>query len=484
MKCSLTYLISCIFLFCTAITAAAAPFGKIDTPPLSERWFGVYVNSQQVGFYQQKIEKIPDGYRLEGSGTVKMKVMNFAKEASSRESYLVSNKLALRSFDVEKSVNGSFSHLSGKVSGSSMHIKCEANGKTTNKILKLKGEVYPASSLNLYAAMRGVSPGTTYNIHFFDPEDIKIKDIKITVLGEHKTAAGVNTLKLRNNLYPFVNNDIWLDGEGNTLKESVREGLVITKAELSKSMESFITAWAFSKQDLVYDFNLVRAEPPITDPHKLIGLSVELTGWNDTLTLLQGGGQQAEKSGISRVIFKTGVLAQNFLSTNLKRPTDANLLPEEQINSQAPEIIAQAKLISAGSMKKEEVAKKLAAWTAIWLKDTANDSESAVASFTSKSGNSQSHSRLYTALARASDIPTNIVFGLVYLEKKGFIYHSWAESFIDGHWVSVDPTYNELPANPTHIKLFEGHLPKDMEPLLAIIGKIRMTILETLYKPK
>ena len=67
------------------------------------------------------------------------------------------------------------------------------------------------------------------------------------------------------------------------------------------------------------------------------------------------------------------------------------------------------------------------------------------------------------------------------LEGKGFLYHSWAESYIGGRWVSVDPTYNQLPADPTHLKLLEGHLPEDMAPIIAIIGRIRMNVLETAY---
>ena len=63
----------------------------------------------------------------------------------------------------------------------------------------------------------------------------------------------------------------------------------------------------------------------------------------------------------------------------------------------------------------------------------------------------------------------------------GFLYHSWAESFIGDRWVPVDPTYNQLPADPTHLKLLEGHLPQDMAPIIAIIGRIKMTVLETAY---
>ena len=62
---------ACLLVLCSALTAMAAPFGKIDAPQLSERWFGIYVNDERVGFYRQQIDKTEDGYRIEGNGSVR-----------------------------------------------------------------------------------------------------------------------------------------------------------------------------------------------------------------------------------------------------------------------------------------------------------------------------------------------------------------------------------------------------------------------------
>ncbi|MBV5338317.1 MAG: transglutaminase domain-containing protein [Deltaproteobacteria bacterium] len=470
-----------ILVLCSTLAALAAPFGKIDTPPLSERWFGIYVNSERVGFYRQRIDKTDDGYRIDGNGSVRIKVMSFSKEASMRETYLVSKNLSLRSFDVEQTINNSASHLSGKVSGSAILIKGEANGRTTSKTIRFKGDVYPGPTLNLYPLMHGVTAGKSYKINAFDPEELKIKEIQITVLGEDKTTEGLPALKLRNTLYPFANNDIWVDGEGNTLEESVREGLVTTRVEQPKALGAFISDWALAKKDLIYDFSLVRVQPPIKDPEKLAGLAVEISGWKDALPLLQGREQQIEKIGNERILFKTCSLARTSPGSAAEKPAVAELKPADKIESDAVEILSQAKTLAAGANDQEKVAKVLVSWTAEWLKDSIDDGGSALESFKSKSGNCQTHARLYTALARAAGIPTRFVSGLVYLKGKGFLYHSWAESFIGDHWVSVDPTYNQFPADPTHLKLLEGHLPEDLAPIVAIIGRISITVVEAAY---
>jgi hypothetical protein len=479
-------LLTVILIIAGAGRSVAAPMKKLDKPPFSESWFGIYVDKERVGFYRQTISETADGYRMEGDGSVRIKTMGISREETTRANYLVSKSLALRSFDVEQNFNGVLSHVTGRVNDSTLRVKIERNGSATDRQIKIKGDVYPGPALNLYPLMRPIAAGKSYKILTFDPEEIKVKEVNISVLGEEKSPEGQPSLKLRNNIYPFVNNDIWIDAKGNTLYESVREGLVTTKSESSKALAGFVGSVAISRKDLIYDFSLVRAEPAIKDQSKLKGLAVEISGWNDDLPLMKGGGQVIEKPGAGRIIVRTGsaipALPESAATTPAETAADAYLKPAEKIEADAPEIAAKAKEIAAGKNSPEDVARALTAWTADWLKDTVEDGGGAVASLKSRHGNCQTHARLYTALARAAGIPTRFVSGLVALEGKGFLYHSWAESLLGGRWVAVDPTYNQLPADATHLKFFEGHTQDDIAPIIAIIGRIRINVLEAKYE--
>ena len=459
----------------------AEPFNKLDKPPLAEQWFGIYVDNERVGFYRQKISELADGYRMEGDGSVSMKVMGFSKEASMRETYQVAKNMTLRSFEVEQAINGVSSRVSGKSGEGSLRVKREINGKITEKQFKFKGLLYPESALNIVPLMRDVTPGKSYVVKAFDSEDIRIKEVKIDILGEEKTPDGHPALKLRNNLYPFVGNDIWVDAQGRTLMESVRDGLVTTKAEDPKQLGPFVGALAVSKKDLIYDFSMVRVDPPIRELAKITGLTVEINGWSDALPLLQEGGQCVETSGVGRIVVKTGSAVPPPSAPSAAATKEAYLKPAEKIESDAPEIAAKAKELTTGKKDAKESARTLASWTADWLKDTVEDGGGALVSLNERSGNCQTHARLYTALARAAGIPTRFVSGLVYQEGKGFLYHSWAESLLGDAWVAVDPTYGQLPADPTHIKFFEGSSQGDMAPIIAIIGRIRITVQEAKY---
>ncbi len=80
---------------------------------------------------------------------------------------------------------------------------------------------------------------------------------------------------------------------------------------------------------------------------------------------------------------------------------------------------------------------------------------------------------LFTTLARSLGIPTHTVFGLAYSDGNdpAFNFHAWNEVFVDGAWRPVDPTWNQLSVDATHIPL-PGH---DNAALLLLTGAVQMS---------
>lgn len=67
--------------------------------------------------------------------------------------------------------------------------------------------------------------------------------------------------------------------------------------------------------------------------------------------------------------------------------------------------------------------------------------------------------------------------GLVYMEGMGFLFHNWAESYIDG-WIAVDPTFNQVGIDDTHIKLAEDPFWISILDLGKVVGKIKAEIID------
>ena len=480
--CPLLFLVLLLMPVLLPLSAFARTVPFLTGPPLGERWFGIYFNDERTGFVHSVISEVATGYRIESHSSVKMSGFGFSREASVRESYLVNRDLSLRSFEVSQTIDGSPMTLVGQVGMKTINVTTESKGTRSDKILPLKGKVYPPAVLNIYPLVQKVTVGKKLRLTMFDPEAVALKVVQITVVGI-ETEAGQETLHLRNNLYPFVDNDIWLDLNGNTLRESVRDGWIETRAEKEDDAHAFLSEAAISKKDLLLDFSLVPLDKPIERPASLSSLTVEFSGFAENLPLISDFVQKAERLAGTKALFTIDRSAWKADSTLPVAETPELMKYREasdRIMANNPEIIRRKTEILAETKDPWLAVEKLVSWVSANLEYTISDSQTPLETLEKRTGNCQSHARLYASLARAAGIPTRYVSGLVYAEGKGFLYHSWAESFV-GYWLPVDPTFGEVPANATHIKLAEGDSPADLAPLAGIIGKVRARVVDLKY---
>lgn len=88
---------------------------------------------------------------------------------------------------------------------------------------------------------------------------------------------------------------------------------------------------------------------------------------------------------------------------------------------------------------------------------------------------------LFTTLARAVGLPARTVIGLAYRDGSdpGFMFHAWNEVFADNRWQSVDPTWNQMRVDATHIQLTADEA---AAMLLATAAQaVGLTVIDTQY---
>jgi hypothetical protein len=474
-------LLLCLLL--VPLTVSARSLAPLAAPPFGESWYSISMDNERTGFSHFAISMTAGGYEFSSDDSVRMQVLGFSREASSRATYLVNKDLSLKSFAVEQTIDGSPMRLQGEVTAGGVIVKIDSAGGRREKKLKTRGAVYPPAVLNLYPLMRGFAPGKKYRVQMLDVEEIKIKEVAITVLGNETLPGGVETIHLRNNLYPFVDNDIWVDLAGNTVRESVRDGLIITSAEDGAVIRQFILDAAIAKRDLVLDFSIIKVDPPLARPLELKKMALELSGFPASMPLLSDERQKGARLGGDKVLFtveRTPVAASGeTFATGL--PEDRKYLePTDRILSNHSEIVAEKNRLLKTEKTPLEAVLTLTRWVSANVEERVTDSQTSLETLRTRQGNCQSHARLYVAFARAAGIPTRFVSGLVYVAGKGFLYHSWAESFV-GHWLAVDPTLGQVPADATHVKLAEGDSPGEMAGIGGIIGRVKGKIVEETY---
>jgi transglutaminase-like putative cysteine protease len=166
---------------------------------------------------------------------------------------------------------------------------------------------------------------------------------------------------------------------------------------------------------------------------------------------------------------------------------DRHLAPEPFIESDAPEIVAEAQAAVAGAADRRQQAERLVRHVAALLRKKPTVSlPSALEVLRTRVGDCNEHTALYVALARAVGLPARVAVGLVYVQG-AFYYHAWAEVFVEtsrarGRWLPADPTLNQFPADLTHVRLTRGGLDRQAV-LTRMMGRLEMTILELRLRP-
>jgi hypothetical protein len=89
-----------------------------------------------------------------------------------------------------------------------------------------------------------------------------------------------------------------------------------------------------------------------------------------------------------------------------------------------------------------------------------------------KTGDCKSFALLFTCLCRAAGIPARTVGGFVYMGDADLTFggHAWNEAVVDGYWLPVDATMNQVGADPRHISL--GDENESTGNLLKTYGKL------------
>ena len=232
--------------FNQALAAPSIP--RITKPSLGERWFSISKEKEQTGYNRIDISEASGGYEITVESGAKMTVLGFSRDAVSWERYMVNPDLTLRSFEVDEVIAGKPLKLKGEVTPDGVRVNVNLDGKIKDKLLKVKGAVYPPPVVNIYPLLQGAEPGKSYKIKMLDIEAVKVIGVKISVIGTENATDGSTVLHLQNDLYTFVDNDIWVDLSGNTLKESVRHGLIVTQAVDREGARKFLAAHPLLKR--------------------------------------------------------------------------------------------------------------------------------------------------------------------------------------------------------------------------------------------
>ncbi len=452
----------------------AAPRYSLATLPEKDIWTGVVFNGNKIGFTHTRVVSAGERrWTIESEAVMRFHMLGFDKRMQAETRDLVDDEARLIEFDYRYLLDESTQRVKGEVRNGKLRFELDdAAGRTLAKNeISLSGSLYPASALDLLPVLQGLRVGADYRWQVFNGETQHV-DAAVQRVESYETSDLFqgSAFKLRTEMLG-MDSTAWLDERGRPLFELAMNGVMIAALEDETTARGYLAAAALNRSDVILDWSLVKAPLALPDARKAVYLRIVLP---DALRIPLSDERQNCRREAKDVICEID-------ATRPAAPGSAEdaLKPSTVVTSNDPKIRELARgLVLAQASAHQKVAAILA-WLEANIAPEAVDAFSARDVLDAKRGECQGHAWLYAALARALGVPTRIVNGLVYAsEYGGFLYHTWAESLIDGEWRAVDPTFGQAQADATHIALGRGEAMADLVPLVEWMGKTKIRIVE------
>jgi hypothetical protein len=353
-----------------------------------------------------------------------------------------------------------------------------------------------------------LAPGKSYGVRLLDPLTLEEREIEVRVLAEstlvvpdsarwdtaaaHWVPAREDTMRAWKvaEEYGGIATESWIDRQGRIVSAVSPIGFRMERMAFELAVENWRRAGgaahgaatsAGGGPDII-SATAITANVPLK-PEALSLLRVRIGNTRLEGFDLSGGRQQLSGDTLT-VRRETGVAATagGIPSLTLDRlPMNdtlaAALASEPLVQANDPRIQAEARRIVGRERRAGAVAELLTHWVYANLrKEITISVPSAVQVLEERRGDCNEHTVLYVALARALGLPARTAAGLVYL-RGHFYYHAWPEVWL-GRWVAMDPTFDQFPADASHLRFVIGGLARQVE-LLRLIGRVTVTVVGT-----
>ncbi|MEN6558761.1 MAG: transglutaminase domain-containing protein [Thermoguttaceae bacterium] len=285
-----------------------------------------------------------------------------------------------------------------------------------------------------------------------------------------------------------IDGTVWVDRNGEILKTVCPTmGVEINRATKAEALAGSDAA----ELDLLPSM-LVRLDRPLNDAHhtRRVRYVVQLDNDNPVRSLAVGPTQavrsmDAHTAEVTVYAIRPGRSDGNDAAA-LDRPTDDDRSPNSYIESNDPQIVADAKSVAGDRRDPWAIAVALERFVhdSIRRKDFSQAFATAAEVARSHEGDCTEHAVLLAALCRACGIPARVAFGLVYMEGgQAFGYHMWTEVYIDKRWIPIDGTLALGGIGAAHLKIAHTNLKgasaySAMLPVVKMLGHLKIRAID------
>ena len=444
-----------------------------------QQYYGVHLHDKRIGYIMEDIRPHEEdgngegGLRIHQEASLRLKVLNSVQPVKMSLKATTGNTLQLRTFEFLFSSPFYKTTAKGQVQGNTVHFTLDTGWAVIQDTITLQGP--PVLPINQRGYLLGTmeEKGDKLKIPFFDPFSLAARSSVVTYHGQEKKLLNERIYHVHHftEAYSGMLVNFWLDDQGKIVQQRSPAGFVVRAEPKFKAMDirdsgdELLSTVAVQYTGKLLQEGAQEAFYQLQFPEEA---EVDLNGGRQRFV----DGQLTVKQEIFPLLSENEGLDQEKSCGE----DEENLTASRYVQADDPAIQKKAREIIGGETEPARLVALLAAWVykeiekrpVIGLPD-------ALTTLESGRGDCNEHAALFAALARSLNIPTTIAAGVT-LQNNAFYYHAWNEVCLDGQWISLDTTVNQLPADLYHIRFTRG----DLEGQLAIgalIGKLQIEIL-------
>ncbi len=460
---------------------AESPRFALAEWPSPEYWTGVIFNGEKIGFTHLLLRPAADApgrFEIEADAVIALRFLGLEKKVTLRSFDVVREDLTLERFEYRYVIDGTPMHLEGRADGARLAVTVVTGGRPFDQEFALTAKLYPASAINLMPAFRGLTVGAEYAYTVYDGENQKLGEVTQKVLGwETSELFQGPAFKVMTRLHG-LETTTWMDDLARPLFELAMNGVMISALESEAQARRYLAAASLNKEEALVEFSRVKPDRPIPRAREVSALDLAISGLPPGTAFPAGAGQSCAPEAEAMRCAIRSVNAAGLGRDTAAAPASPQYLQSSvAVQTNDPAIRSTAQKILGAETGRLAQVRLLVAWIQANVAREPVDVFSALDVLATRRAECQGHAWLYAALARSAGIPTRVVSGLVYSEElAGFLYHSWNESRVDGAWLPVDPTFGQVGADATHVRMLEGDTLADLLPMVNWVGRLTISV--------
>ena len=448
------------------------------------QWQGVYYRGEKIGFSVRQMLPAGRGFELQEDGRLKMSLLGATTSTRIRTTARLDEEFGLESFEFSMDPGTGPLTVKGQLDGLLLSLEITTASGTRTERRQLTERPVLAVGIGRRLVTTGLKAGARHEWTVFDPATLQNAPLVARVGAREMVPSGLR----RGSVPAFpvtmefagLQTTSWITDTGETVREESPLGLItIREAPESARM---MAVGINGRTDLLEAAAVIpKSSHRIPEPRDVRRIRMTLSGADFSAFDLDGVNQS----------FREGVLELRDPRHVPPGPLDTSALrylnPEPMIESDDAGIKAAAAAAVNGVKGHRAQAERLVRHVNDLLEKKPTISlPSAREVLRTKVGDCNEHTALYVAMARSIGIPARINTGLAFT-RGAFYYHAWPEVYIaDGSplaaWIPVDPTFNQFPADATHVRFARGGLEKQTA-ILPLIGKLEISILDVEFAP-